>query len=125
MDDDQVITLILDGAFEVHKTLGPGLLESVCEEALAYELGARGLTVARQQPIPVTYKSLKFEQGFRADLIVDGRVIVELKSVETVGAVHRKQLLTYLRLTGLRFGLLLNFGAPLLKEGITRIANGF
>ena len=125
MDDDQLITAILDAAFEVHKTLGPGLLESVYEQALVFELEHRGLGYVRQHPVPVIYKSIRFEQGFRADMIVEGRVILELKSVESVSPVHKKQLLTYLRLTGLRYGLLLNFGAALLKDGISRIANGF
>ena len=120
-----MITTILDAAFEVHRCLGPGLLESVCEDALAFELAERGLALTRQPVIAVRYKSVVFEQAFRADLIVDSRVIIEVKSVETVLPVHKKQLLTYLRLTGLRFGLLLNFGAPLLKDGITRLANGF
>jgi len=108
----------------VHTSLGPGLLESAYEAALAFELETRGLHVARQQPVPILYQGTRIEVGFRADLIVAGLVIVELKSVETVAPVHKKQLLTYLRLGGKRLGLLINFNVALIKDGITRIANG-
>ena len=114
---------IVDAAVRVHTALGPGLLESVYERVLAYELDKRGLVVERQVPVPVVYEEVTFEEGFRADLIVDGQIIVELKSVETLAPVHSKQLLTYLKLRDLRLGLLINFGAPLLKDGIRRIAN--
>ena len=99
-------------------------MESVYETVLAYELERRGLRVVRQQPIPVVYDHLKFDEGFRADLIVEDLLIVELKSVETIHPVHKKQLLTYLRLADRRLGLLINFGEALIKDGITRIANG-
>lgn len=115
---------IVDAAIHVHSRLGPGLLESVYESTLAYELHKRGLSVERQVPVPVVYDELRFEEGFRADLIVEKAVVVELKSVETLAPVHSKQLLTYLKLLNCRLGLLLNFGAPLLKDGIKRIANG-
>ena len=114
---------IVDAAIHVHSRLGPGLLESVYESVLAYELQQRGLGVERQVPVPVIYGSLRFEEGFRADLIVEKAVIVELKSVETLAPVHSKQLLTYLKLLDYRLGLLINFGAPLLKDGIKRLAN--
>ena len=122
--DNDWTGMIVDAAIEVHRTLGPGLLESVYEEALAYELQARGLGVIRQVPISVQYKDVRFEMGFRADLLVQGRIIVELKSVEKLAPVHKKQLQTYIRLAHLKVGLLLNFGAALLKEGIIRVVNG-
>jgi GxxExxY protein len=100
------------------------LLESVYEALLAYELKQRGLLVVRQQSIPVIYETVQLEEGFRADLIVEGKVIVELKSVEVIAPVHKKQVLTYLRLTNLKLGLLINFGEALIKDGISRIANG-
>lgn len=115
---------IVDAAYQVHVALGPGLLESVYEIALAHELSKRGLPVTRQQEIPIFYDGLQFDQGFRADLVVDDKVIVEIKSVETLNPAHHKQLLTYLRLAQKRLGLLINFGAPLIKHGIHRIANG-
>jgi GxxExxY protein len=108
----------------VHVALGPGLLETVYEITLAHELNKRGLAVVSQQGIPIRYDGIVFDHGFRADLVVDGKVIVEIKSVETLAPVHHKQLLTYLRLSQLRLGLLINFGAPLFKHGIHRIVNG-
>jgi GxxExxY protein len=122
--ENQIGGLIIDASIEVHRLLGPGLLESVYESALTHELGLRGLSVANQVPIDVTYKGIRFEQGFRADLIVEKLVVVELKSVEQVSTSHRKQLQTYLRLTDLKLGFLLNFGASLMKEGIIRAVNG-
>jgi GxxExxY protein len=115
---------IVDAAFHVHKNLGPGLLESVYEAILARELAKRGLRVARQHPVPIVYDGLKFDEGFRADLIVNDQVIVELKSVEQLAPVHKKQLLTYLRLADKRLGLLINFGAATIKDGIHRVVNG-
>lgn len=123
MTENAVAKEVVDAAFKVHTTLGPGLLESVYEAVLAHELGLRGLEVQRQTPIAVRYEGLTFEQGFRADLVVGGLVIVEIKSTETTAPVHKKQLLTYLRLSGLKLGLLINFGAPLIKDGITRLVN--
>ena len=102
---------------------GPGLLESVYETTLAYELTKRGLTVRRQQAMPVVYESVRMDIGFRADLIVADKVIVEIKSIEAVSPVHRKQLLTYLRLTDKRLGLLINFNVELIKGGLTRVVN--
>lgn len=124
MTENEVGTRIVDAAVELHRKLGPGLLESVYEVALAHELVARGLEVERQVGIPIRYGSVAFDEGFRADVIVERRVIVEIKSVEAVTNVHRKQLLTYLRLTGMKLGYLLNFGAALMRNGITRTVNG-
>ncbi len=115
---------IVDAAIHVHARLGPGLLESVYESILAYELQKRGLAVERQIPVPIAYESLRFEEGFRADLIVEKSVLIELKSVEALAPVHSKQVLTYLRLLDCRLGLLINFNVPLLKDGLKRIANG-
>jgi GxxExxY protein len=123
MTENEIAREIVDSAFRVHTRLGPGLLESVYEVCLAHELKARGLAAVRQQPIPVVYDAIRFEEGFRADLIVEDKVIVELKSVERVSPVHKKQLLTYLRLADKRLGLLINFGDELIKDGITRIVN--
>jgi GxxExxY protein len=123
MHENEVARLIVDAAYKIHMTLGPGLLESVYETVLAYELEKRGLQVRRQVPVPVVYGRMSFDEGFRADLMVQGKVIVELKSVEKVAPVHKKQLLTYLRLADKRLGLLINFGEGLIKDGITRIAN--
>jgi GxxExxY protein len=114
---------VIDAAFKVHQALGPGLLESVYEIVLARELAHRGITVERQKPVPIRYDGLVFDEGFRADLLVEGSVLVELKSVESLAPLHAKQLLTYLRLMDLRLGLLLNFGSPLLKDGVKRIVN--
>lgn len=116
---------IVDAAIKVHNEPGPGLFESVYEEVLAYELVTRGLFVERQVPISVCYQNLKMEVGFRADLIVEKEVIVEIKSIEHLAAVHKKQVLTYLRLAKLKIGLLINFNEELLKNGITRLFNNF
>lgn len=115
---------VVDAAFKVHMRLGPGLLESVYEAVLAHELALRGHHVERQVPIAVRYDDIVFDVGFRADLLVDGLVIVELKSVENILPVHKKQVLTYIRLADKRLGLLINFGAELIKDGITRLVNG-
>ena len=124
MTENEIAREIVNAAFKVHTTLGPGLLESVYETVLAYELGQRGLHVVRQQAIPVVYENVHMDDGFRADLIVGGKVIVELKSLEVVAPVHKKQVLTYLRLSNRRLGLLINFGAEFIKDGITRVVNG-
>ena len=115
---------IVDAALSVHKALGPGLLESVYETALSRELAKRGLQVERQVPVTFVYDGQRYDEGFRVDLLVSDCVIVELKSVEQVHPIHKKQLLTYLRLSRKRLGLLINFNTALLKEGITRIVNG-
>ena len=124
MDENDVARQIVDAAYRVHTTLGPGLLESVYEAALAYELGKRGLHVSRQQVIPVVYETVRIQTGFHADLLVEAQVIVEIKAVETIAPVHKKQLLTYLKLADKRLGLLINFNVALIKHGITRIVNG-
>jgi len=117
--------LVVDAAFKIHTKLGPGLLESVYEVILAKELERRGLVVERQKVVSIEFEGLRFDEGFRADLVVENRIIVELKSVESLAAVHSKQLLTYLKLLDLRLGLLINFGAPVIKDGIRRIVNDF
>jgi GxxExxY protein len=124
MHENAIAKEIVDAAFRIHTTLGPGLLESVYDAVLAYELAQRGLRAVRQQPIPVVYGNVRIDTGFRADLIVEDKVIVETKSVEVLAPVHKKQLLTYLRLADKRLGLLINFQVALIKDGITRIANG-
>ena len=124
MTENEIGTSVVDAALAVHRELGPGLLESVYEVALAYELEQRGLSVKRQLPISIRYKQMTFDEAFRADLVLDDKVIVELKSVEQVSQAHKKQLLTYLRLTGCKLGFVLNFGEALMKRGITRTVNG-
>ncbi len=124
MHENDIAKIVVDAAFKVHQSLGPGLFESVYETVLAHEIEQRELTVQRQMPIPVKYEEMVFDEGFRADLIVNDAVIVELKSVEAVSPVHKKQLLTYLRLADKRLGLLINFGANLIKDGIFRVVNG-
>jgi GxxExxY protein len=124
MIENEIGTIVVESAIAVHRELGPGLLETVYEVTLTHELLKRGLAVERQLPIPIVYKGIKFDEGFRADIIIDGRVILELKSVERVTAAHKKQVQTYLRLTGCKLGYLLNFGEALMKEGITRCVNG-
>ena len=124
MTENEIGTAIVDAAVEIHRHLGPGLLESVYEMVLAYELNARGLQVERQVPISIAYKEMTFKEAFRADLLVGGKVIVELKSLEQINNAHRKQVQTYLRLAGLKLGYLLNFGAALMKDGIVRAVNG-
>lgn len=124
MRENEITRIIVNAAYHIHTTLGPGLLESVYEAVLAYELEKRGLKVVRQQAIPVVYETVHLEMGFRADLIVENQVIVEIKSVEFIAPVHRKQLLTYLRLADKRVGLLINFGSELIKDGISRVVNG-
>ena len=121
---NDVTAQIVDAAYQIHQQLGPGLLETVYEVILAHELRKRGLRVRRQVPVPVEYDGLKFDEGFRLDLLVEEAVIVEIKSVEKNHPVHPKQLRTHLVLTKLQLGLVLNFGLERMKDGITRIANG-
>jgi GxxExxY protein len=122
--ENEIAELIVEAAFRVHRGLGPGLLESVNEVALAWELTRLGLRVERQRPIPVVYAGIHFDIGFRADLFVEQKVIVELKAVEKSPPVHKRTTLTHARLAGARLGLLINFGEAYLKNGITRLANG-
>jgi len=124
MTENEIAKLIVDAAFKVHTTLGPGLLESVYEGALIYELEKKELKVTRQQAVPVIYETIRFEEGFRADVVVEEKVIVEIKSVEKLTPAHHKQLLTYLRLADKQLGLLINFGEALIKNGIKRVVNG-
>ena len=124
MTENEIGTIIIDAAISIHRKLGPGLLETVYEAILARELEKRGLKVERQKPIPIEFDGMKFEEGFRADIIVENKVILELKSIEKINPAHKKQVLTYLKLTGLKLGYLLNFGEALMKDGITRILNG-
>ena len=123
MEIDEITGIIIDESIHIHRELGPGLLESVYEAILWKSLLHRGLSVERQQPITFEYNRMSFEEGFRIDLLVEKRVIIELKSVEKLAPVHGKQLLTYLRLTNLQVGLLINFGAATLKEGVQRVVN--
>ncbi len=124
MTENDIGTVVVEVATQIHRELGPGLLESVYEVILARELSERGLEVRRQVPIPIRFKDLHFDEGFRADLIVGTKVVLELKSVETISRAHLKQLQTYLKLTGCKLGYLLNFSAALMKQGIVRIVNG-
>lgn len=125
MEIDEITGIIIERSIKIHKDLGPGLLESVYEAILERELLTKGLFVERQKPIDFIYDGIEFSEGFRIDLLVERTVILELKSVETLAPVHSKQLLTYLKLTNLPVGLLLNFGAPVMKEGIHRIVNDY
>jgi GxxExxY protein len=124
MDENAIAKEIVDAAFRIHTTLGPGLLESVYNTVLAHELNRKGLHTVQQQSIPVVYENMRIDAGFRADLVVEDKVIVETKSVDLIAPVHKKQLLTYLRLADKRLGLLINFNVVLIKDGITRIVNG-
>lgn len=122
-DVEEVSAEVVDAAFHLHRELGPGLLESVYEVVLARMLELRGLQVARQRPVAIEFRGMRFNEGFRADLVVNDRLLVEIKSVEKMSPVHGKQVLTYLRLLNMPLGLLINFGAATFKEGIRRIVN--
>ena len=124
MHENEIGTIVVESAIEVHRQLGPGLLESVYEICLAHELRERGLRVERQVPIPIKYKDIEFDEGFRADIVVNDLVVLELKSVQAISPAHRKQIQTYIRLAGVRLGYLLNFGEALMKDGIVRAVNG-
>lgn len=124
MSENEIGRVVVDAAIAVHRALGPGLLESVYEAVLADELVERGLTVARQVIIPIFYKEKPIDEGYRADILVEDRVVLELKSIEAIRDVHKKQLLTYLKLSGKKLGFLLNFGEVLMKKGIVRVVNG-
>ena len=123
MTENEISKIIVNTAYKIHYQLGAGLFESVYEEIMNYELIKQGLHVERQKAVPVIWNEMKMEIGFRADLIVENKVIIEIKSVESIAPVHQKQLLTYLRLTDMKLGLLINFNESLVKDGITRIAN--
>jgi len=124
LTENEIAAIVVDVAYKIHVKLGPGVFESVYEAVMTRALTKRGLEVKRQYPIPVSYDGEEFDEGFRADLIIENKVIIELKSQETVLPVHKKQLLTYLRLSGLRLGLLINFGQEYIKNGIHRVVNG-
>lgn len=123
MTENELSEVIVDCCYQIRIQLGPGLLESVYEEILFHELILNNLKVLRQQPIPVIWKGQKMSLGFRADLIVENKVLVEIKSVEAIAPVHRKQVLTYLKLTDLKLGLMVNFNEALIKDGLSRIVN--
>ncbi|MEO8711624.1 MAG: GxxExxY protein [Parafilimonas sp.] len=125
MELNEITGIIIQECIKIHTDLGPGLFESVYEEILYYRLNKRNLSVSKQAAIPVYYEEIKMDVGFRADLIVEDSVIVEIKSIEALAPVHYKQLLTYLKLSGMKVGLLINFNEELLKKGIKRIVNGF
>ena len=123
MDENEIAKVVVDVAFQIHSKLGPGLLESVYQTIMLYELHKRGLRAEKEVPIPVTWENMQIDLGFRADLIVEHKLIIELKSIDSISQVHKKQLHTYLKVTDIRLGLLINFGSELIKDGITRIAN--
>jgi GxxExxY protein len=124
LKENEVATTIVDVAYHIHRQLGPGLLESAYHAIMKYELEKRGLRVLSKEPVPVVWEEIHLAVGFQADLIVEDVVVVELKSVEQLARVHKKQLLTYLRLTNCRLGLVINFGAEMIGDGIVRVANG-
>lgn len=125
MTENEIAKIIVNAAYEIHKELGPGLFESVYETILEHELkNEYGLSVSRQAALPVIWKNISLDLGFRPDLIVEERVIIEIKSIEALSPVHFKQLLTYLRLTGIKLGLLINFKEAYIKDGIKRVVNG-
>ena len=123
MTENEIGRVVVDVAIKVHRILGPGLFESVYEVVMAHELVKRGCLVERQVAIPIIYEGIQFEEGFRADLVIERKVILEIKSIEKLANVHRKQVLTYLRLTGMKLGFLLNFGSALMKDGIDRVVD--
>ncbi len=123
MTENELATQALDVAFKIHRLYGPGLFESVYEEIFSYEWAKTGIPFLRQQAVPLIHETIKLDAGFRADLILDNKIIIELKSIEKLANVHYKQLTTYLKLTNLKLGLLINFNVDLLKEGVHRIAN--
>ena len=123
MTENEISRIVVDICFHLHKQYGPGLFESVYEEIICYELKEKNIVFTRQQPIPVIHKDIKMEIGFRADVIIENKVILELKSVENLNPVHYKQLQTYLKLTDMKLGLLINFHTELIKDGITRVVN--
>lgn len=123
MTENQIATIVVDASLKIHRALGPGLLEHVYETTLAFELTRRGLTAQTQQEIPVIYEDVQLDLGFRPDIIINRKVIVEVKSIEAIAPVHLKQLQTYLKLTGMHLGLLINFNVELIKNGIRRAVN--
>ncbi len=124
MNENEIAKIIVDAAYKIHKALGPGLLESAYQAILTYELRNRGLKISTEVLMPLQYEGQSIDAGYRADIVVEEKVIIELKSIEQIADVHKKQLLTYLKVSNLRLGLLINFGSSLIKNGITRIVNG-
>jgi GxxExxY protein len=125
MTENDLATVVLDASMFIHKKLGPGLLESIYESILAHELQKKGLLVERQVPLPVIWDGEILADSFRADLIIDRKLLIEIKATEKNNPVYKKQVLTYLKVSELRLGLLINFGSPLLKDGIERVINGY
>jgi GxxExxY protein len=125
MTEEEIIKVILDEAFHIHKSIGPGMLESVYKTCLAYRLRQRGLFVETEKAVPVIFEEIRMECGYRADIVVEKRVVVDTKNIEAIGPLQVAQILTYLRFLNLRFGLILNFNSVLLKDGIKRVINGF
>lgn len=125
MEEEAIIKIILDEAFYIHKTIGPGMLESVYQTCLAHRLRQRNLLVETEKAVPVIFEEIKMECGYRADLVVEGKIIVDTKNIEAIADIHIAQLLTYLRFLKLRHGLILNFKTVLLKNGIKRVLNGY
>lgn len=124
MTENELAAIVVDTSLNIHKSLGPGLLESAYESILVYDLGIKGLQVERQVPLPLIWHGMIVHDSFRADIIVEKKLIIELKSVEKLLPVHKKQVITYLKVSGFKLGLLLNFGSSLMKEGIVRLVNG-
>ena len=123
MTENELATIVVDTSLDIHRQLGPGLLESAYESILAYELGKKGLMIERQVPVPLIWDEMVVSESYRIDILVEKKLIVELKSVEKLIPVHKKQVITYLKVSGLRLGLLINFGAAFIKEGIVRLVN--
>jgi GxxExxY protein len=123
MHENDIGTLVLDAAFELHKALGPGLLESAYEHCLAFELEQKGLNIKAQWPLPLVYKNVNLDCGYRLDILVEDKIVVEVKAVDTLNDIHLAQMLTYLKLTGCKLGYLLNFNVLLFKTGIRRVVN--
>ena len=123
MTENEISAIVVDVCYKMHVKLGPGLLESVYETILFYELTKKGLFVERQKTLPVVWDEIKLDIGFRTDLIIDNKLILEIKSIEKITEVHAKQIMTYLKITKMKLGLLINFNVPLIKFGITRVVN--
>ena len=121
--ENEIAKLVVDLCFKIHKQYGPGLFESVYEEIFCYEWQKNGIPILRQYPVPLIHEEIKMDAGFRADILIDNKVIIELKSIEALAPIHYKQVQTYLKLTGCKLGLLINFNVPLIKDGIHRIVN--
>jgi GxxExxY protein len=120
LTENEIARIVVDCSFKIHKTLGPGLLESAYEECLFYEMPKRGLSVEKEKPLPLVYESVKLQIGYRVDFLVEHKVIIDVKSIEALADIHIAQVLTYLKLSGCKLGLLINFNVPLIKDGIKR-----